>query len=206
MADLLAPAARAARDGVTVNPFQAYLLSIAAPIYTHRAESAAIFAPAGMPLRPGDTLRNSALADTFDLLARQGEALFLDGEIGREIIRQSRALGGHLDAEEIGFGGGSLCPWCIDEKIIKPAAAFGRIVGHQKAAAAWRGQHRLCDTSGKQPGDRRVKSVAAGAKNLGCCIGGGLVTGGHNPFRHVLRSPSRLPAHDSSARVNARAA
>ncbi len=101
MADLLAPAARAARDGVTVNPFQAYLLSIAAPIYTHRAESAAIFAPAGMPLRPGDTLRNSVLADTFDLLARQGEALFLDGEIGREIIRQSRALGGHLDVEDL---------------------------------------------------------------------------------------------------------
>ncbi|HRY08033.1 MAG TPA: gamma-glutamyltransferase [Hyphomicrobiaceae bacterium] len=101
MADLLAPAARAARDGVLVNPFQAYLFAIAAPIYTHQPDSAAIFAPQGTPLRQGELLCNSALADTFDLLARNGASLFVDGEVGREVARQSAAQGGHIQADDL---------------------------------------------------------------------------------------------------------
>ncbi len=101
MADLLAPAAHVAREGVAVNAFQAYLFSIAAPIYTQRPESAAIFAPGGTPLRQGETLRNTALADTFDLLARAGEALFRDGEIGRAMVAQSQDRGGHLQGDDL---------------------------------------------------------------------------------------------------------
>ncbi|MGD9668637.1 MAG: gamma-glutamyltransferase family protein [Hyphomicrobiaceae bacterium] len=101
MADLLAPAARIARNGVEVNAFQAYLFSIAAPIYTHQPESAAIFAPQGTPLRLGEALRNPALAETFDLLARNGVSLFLEGEVGQEIVRQSAAQGGHISADDL---------------------------------------------------------------------------------------------------------
>ncbi len=101
MADLLAPAARAAREGISVNAFQAYLFSIAAPIYTHQPESAAIFAPGGTPLRDGETLRNPALADAFDLLARTGEDLFRNGEIAQEMLRQSHDRGGNLQAADL---------------------------------------------------------------------------------------------------------
>ncbi|MCB1516226.1 MAG: gamma-glutamyltransferase [Hyphomicrobiaceae bacterium] len=101
MADLIAPAIAAARDGVTVNAFQAYLFKIAAPIYMHERQSAAIFAPGGEPLREGDRLLNPALAEAYALLAREGKGLFCDGEVGREMVRQSRQLGGHLDARDL---------------------------------------------------------------------------------------------------------
>lgn len=101
MADLLAPAIAAARDGVAVNAFQAYLFAIAAPIYTREPQATAIFAPDGQPLREGDRLVNSALAETFHLLAREGENLFRDGAVGREMVRQSRELGGHIGQQDL---------------------------------------------------------------------------------------------------------
>lgn len=101
MADLLAPAIRAARDGVAVNAFQAYLFSIAAPIYTHQKEAAAIFAPQGTPLREGEMLRNPALSQTLDLLARRGGDMFLTGEVGRAMVHQSETQGGHIRAEDL---------------------------------------------------------------------------------------------------------
>ncbi|MCB1527807.1 MAG: gamma-glutamyltransferase [Hyphomicrobiaceae bacterium] len=101
MSDLVGPAIRAARDGVIVNAFQGYLFSITAPIYALRPDSAAVFAPGGIPLREGDELRNPLLAETLSLLATQGELLFRDGEVGREIIRQSANSGGHIDAADL---------------------------------------------------------------------------------------------------------
>ncbi|MCB1504591.1 MAG: gamma-glutamyltransferase [Hyphomicrobiaceae bacterium] len=101
MADLVAPAARIARAGVEVNEFQDYLFRIAAPIYTRNAESRAIFAPGGDPLKLGDTLRNPSLANTLTLLGMSGEQLFVSGEVGREIVGQCAALGGHLEASDL---------------------------------------------------------------------------------------------------------
>lgn len=101
MADLVRPAIKSANEGVIVSAFQAYLFSIVAPIYAHHADSAKIFAPGGVPLREGEILRNPYLAETLALLAAQGEILFRDGEVGREIIRQSAQNGGHLDAHDL---------------------------------------------------------------------------------------------------------
>ena len=99
--DLVAPAVRIAREGVKVNSFQAYLFKIAAPIYMHQASSAAIFAPQGTPLVEGELLRNPALGETLQLLGEVGEGLFVDGEVGREMVRQSAEQGGHLDDADL---------------------------------------------------------------------------------------------------------
>lgn len=101
MADLLAPAIKAARDGVTINAFQAYLFSIAAPIYAYNSASAAIFAPMGRPFREGELLRNPALGETFTLLAQHGARLFVDGDVGRQIVHESESKGGHLTAADL---------------------------------------------------------------------------------------------------------
>ncbi|HEY8375698.1 MAG TPA: gamma-glutamyltransferase [Nannocystis sp.] len=94
---IAAPAVRAAREGVVVSPFVAYLMTLVAPIYLGTPEARAIFGdPDGGPLRAGGRLVNPDLGDMLENLAREGEALFYRGEIAAAIDRHSRATGGHL--------------------------------------------------------------------------------------------------------------
>ena len=57
LADLVAPAARLARDGVAMNDPQAYVIEILAGIVTSTPECAALFAPDGRVVRAGDVVR-----------------------------------------------------------------------------------------------------------------------------------------------------
>ena len=55
-------------------------------------ETAAVFRPAGVPLRQGDLLRQPDLAKTFRLIAAQGPDVFYKGEIASAIVAaQTRA-------------------------------------------------------------------------------------------------------------------
>ena len=100
MADLLAPAVRAARSGVIVNDFHAYLYTIVEPILRSSPEVEAVYAPAGALLKAGDIYKNGALAETFEALAIVGETLFSTGEVGVEILNQSERRGGYLKADD----------------------------------------------------------------------------------------------------------
>jgi gamma-glutamyltranspeptidase / glutathione hydrolase len=102
MPELVAPAVRDARAGVIMTDYQGYLFSIIPPILSGDPAAADIFAPAGALLSPGGSLVNSRLADTLEALGQEGERLFTDGEIGQAIVRQSRALGGHLRHADLG--------------------------------------------------------------------------------------------------------
>jgi len=101
MADLLAPAISAARIGVTVNSFHAYLHTIIEPILRASPEVEALYAPGGSLLKAGDFYRNGALAETFETLARSGEALFGSGDVGLAILKQSEMRGGHLSRADL---------------------------------------------------------------------------------------------------------
>ena len=57
LAELVAPAAKLARDGVELNPQQAYVIEILAGIVTSTPECAALFAPDGRLVGPGDVVR-----------------------------------------------------------------------------------------------------------------------------------------------------
>jgi gamma-glutamyltranspeptidase/glutathione hydrolase len=83
------PAVRAARDGVTMTPFQADLFSIIATILTRGAASTALHAPQGHVLTTGECFRNPALADTLERLAREGADLFIHGDLGQAMTPQS---------------------------------------------------------------------------------------------------------------------
>jgi gamma-glutamyltranspeptidase/glutathione hydrolase len=65
MADLAAPAVNAARDGVPVTEFQAFLFQVIAPILTWTPEARALFAPGDRLLETGDRLVNPALAEAL---------------------------------------------------------------------------------------------------------------------------------------------
>lgn len=101
LARLAEPAIRAARDGVVVTAFQAYLLEVIRPIVTASQGACALFAPSGDVLTAGRTMANPGLADAFDGLAREGLVHFTTGPVGQAMIAQSADLGGHLRPNDL---------------------------------------------------------------------------------------------------------
>jgi gamma-glutamyltranspeptidase / glutathione hydrolase len=100
-ADLVAPAAAAARRGVEVNPQQAYLLEILAPITAATAEARALYMPAGRPARVGEVHRDPALADALERLAAEGPAPFYTGDIAAAVCAWVADRGGLLTRADL---------------------------------------------------------------------------------------------------------
>lgn len=96
LAELAAPAARLAREGVVVNGEQAYFIRILAPILTHYEEASAIYAPGGRLLGEGDLFRFAELGDALERLGAEGATPFYDGELAGSIADWVRERGGTL--------------------------------------------------------------------------------------------------------------
>ncbi len=95
---LFAPAISAARDGVAISPFQAYLFTVIEPILRQTPATRSLFAPRGPLLRAGELFRNPAFATLLETLAREGEDCFRTGDLAQMILAQSAEQGGHLQA------------------------------------------------------------------------------------------------------------
>jgi gamma-glutamyltranspeptidase / glutathione hydrolase len=96
LADLVAPAARMAREGVVLNAGQAYVAKILAELLTSTPECAALWAPEGRVLREGELLRNPELADSLARLAEDGAEPFYRGEVALAVCDWLRERGGSL--------------------------------------------------------------------------------------------------------------
>ncbi len=70
VSEVVAPAARLAREGTVVDATQGALLVLLEEILTLTPEGRAVFAPAGRLLRTGERMRNLALADLLDDVGR----------------------------------------------------------------------------------------------------------------------------------------
>src|SRR5579863_4377204 len=101
LAELVAPAAKLARDGVELNGPQAYVIEILAGIVTSTPECAALFAPDGRVLGAGDVVRQPELADTLERLGAEGPAPFYTGDIAGAIVDWLAARGGIVTAEDL---------------------------------------------------------------------------------------------------------
>jgi len=100
---LVEPAVLAAREGVVVNPLQAYIFDVCGPIYIATPEARAIYAKGGNSLpREGERLRQAELADTLEVLAREGPRLLYGGELGRRLVAECGTGGGQLTLEDLG--------------------------------------------------------------------------------------------------------
>lgn len=100
---ILEPAICAARDGVAITDYQAFLLGVVAPIYCHDPASLAIFggaAPSGL-LSAGQMLRNPDLVDAFAALDDEGPRSVVDGHLAKAMIACSGANGGHLHCDDL---------------------------------------------------------------------------------------------------------
>lgn len=159
MTRLVEPAIHWAREGMAMNPLQAYIFDIVRPIYEYSTESRELFRSRrgeGM-LKAGEQFRNPRMADVLEVLAIEGEALFYRGELGAMMLAQSRDGGGHLrrdDLEEYRvemrapletrFGDARLLfnpPPSSGGALIAFALALWQAAGHSggRASAGWNG-------------------------------------------------------------------
>ena len=101
---LVEPAVRLARDGVRVNALQAHAFRIVKAIYSHSEDSRTLFASPSRPgslVVEGDLLRQTALADVLERLAREGEQWFYEGEFAHLVADLCRRDGGLLRLEDL---------------------------------------------------------------------------------------------------------
>jgi gamma-glutamyltranspeptidase/glutathione hydrolase len=101
LAELAAPAAALARDGVPLNAAQAYVVEILGGIVTLTPEVSAIYAPGGEVLGEGEAVRQPELADAIELLAAEGARPFYEGEIAAAVVRVLAQQGGLLTAADL---------------------------------------------------------------------------------------------------------
>lgn len=103
MQRLAEPAISLAGNGVKMNPFQCGVFDIVKPIYRASDEARNIYSSKNERdelIREGETLRLPYLADLLGQLAREGDALFYEGEIAQSVSRMSRESGGHLTRKD----------------------------------------------------------------------------------------------------------
>lgn len=99
--ELVAPAARLAREGVVLNAGQAYVAKILGDLLTSTPECAALWSPDGHILREGELLRNRELSDALLLLGEEGAEPFYRGDVAAAVCDWVWARGGSLSADDL---------------------------------------------------------------------------------------------------------
>lgn len=95
VSELVSGAARAARDGIVITPFQHHLAAVVAPILTATRSAGELFTVDGALLPAGATFHNPGLADALEILAVESFATSAVGTAA--LIQQQR---GHLTAAD----------------------------------------------------------------------------------------------------------
>jgi gamma-glutamyltranspeptidase / glutathione hydrolase len=101
LAALARPAIALAREGVTLNGPQGYVSQILGGILTSTPEAAAVFAPGGGPLGPGDVFRWPDLAEALERLGSEGTAPFVHGDVTLRVCDWLAERGGVLTHEDV---------------------------------------------------------------------------------------------------------
>ena len=102
--EIVAPACEAARAGLVVNELQHYISEIVSPIIFSSPLALRLHASEQRPDRiakPGETVHQHELADSFESLAAEGDRLFYSGEMGQDLVRACNEQGGHLRQQDL---------------------------------------------------------------------------------------------------------
>ena len=101
LAALAQPAVALAREGITLNAPQGYVSEILGGILTSTPEAAAVFAPGGAPLGPGDVFRWPDLADALERLGAEGTGPFVHGDVALRVCDWLAERGGVLTRADV---------------------------------------------------------------------------------------------------------
>ncbi len=101
LAQVLEPAIRLCREGITVSPkLNGMIVENMEKIQKYPA-AAALYLPDGLPAEPGTVLRNEALAATLERIAAGGPRTFYEGPMAEAIAAELRRLGGIMEAADL---------------------------------------------------------------------------------------------------------
>lgn len=100
LAELLAPAAGLARDGITVTASLAAASAKVQPALAGAADYQRIFCPRGAPLAAGEVLCNPGLAVFLERIAAEGTESFYRGPLARELAAWLEDAGSPLRAAD----------------------------------------------------------------------------------------------------------
>ena len=92
--ELLAPAVRLAREGYPIHSRVAADFAAQVPLLEANSTAAKIFLPGGSPPAVGSLHHQPQLADTLELIGRQGRDGFYQGPIAEDIVACLRGQGG----------------------------------------------------------------------------------------------------------------
>ena len=101
LAELLAPSIAAAREGFAVTPVIARGWARSESIFAGRERFAATFLPGGRAPAAGAIFRNPGLADSYELIAREGRDGFYRGPLARAVADAVQAEGGALSVDDL---------------------------------------------------------------------------------------------------------
>ena len=101
LAELAAPAARAARDGIEVTPIMRQFFEVLEPILTHTDEARAIYAPEGSLLDIGETIRMPEVGDLIQRLGEEGPAFLYEGDVARAVSEWVLQRGGTITERDL---------------------------------------------------------------------------------------------------------
>jgi gamma-glutamyltranspeptidase / glutathione hydrolase len=102
LAQLIAPALAAARNGIVVEEGLAEALPGSQPRLARWPSSAKIFLnPDGVVLGPGQSLVQADLAGSLDAIAREGPSAFYQGPIAEKIVAAVRGAGGLMTLDDL---------------------------------------------------------------------------------------------------------
>jgi gamma-glutamyltranspeptidase/glutathione hydrolase len=100
--DVIAPAIALAADGIDVSADLARALSDNSESLSKYTTSAAIFMKSdGAPLKPGDRLVQTDLANSMEQIAEGGADAFYKGQIGKRIAAEMKRSGGLITEEDL---------------------------------------------------------------------------------------------------------
>lgn len=95
------PAIHYARNGVKIESFLHYCLTILKQIMISSKEMHQVYMPHGELLPLGETFYMNDFADTLTYLAQQGVKEFYEGEIAQRLVKDCQDYGGYLTLEDL---------------------------------------------------------------------------------------------------------
>ncbi len=101
LSTLLQPAIKLAREGMSIDSFQAKTCSLLEPLYTHTAGVRRIFMQNGRMIQANAHLFVPDLAGTLEALASEGADYARNGRLAAAIVADQQANGGLLTATDL---------------------------------------------------------------------------------------------------------
>jgi gamma-glutamyltranspeptidase/glutathione hydrolase len=101
LSELTGEGIRLAREGAPVNPEQAYILDILAPIHVRLEGTRELYAPGGRPLGVGDVFRFPELAEELERFGAEGAEPFVRGEVASAIAAHVVEQGGSIGPRDL---------------------------------------------------------------------------------------------------------